>query len=99
MGVCKNPHSECGADSKTIARVKDQAIKPLKLKFGLPYHYLLGKFGEDNYNDLKNLASLDALIGIAYHCTEMKMLTQSFDLTNSMLIPAAADVHGATLAD
>ena len=65
-GICENPRTERGSDAKTIAKVKDRATKPLELKFGLPYYYLLGKFGEDNDNNSKNLASHNALIGVCH---------------------------------
>ena len=97
--ICENPRDERDTDSKTIAKVKDRATKPLELKFGLPYYYLSGKFGEDEDNDSKNLASHDALIGVAYRCAEMKLRTQSFDLTNALLVPVVADANGATPAD
>ena len=99
-GTCENPRSERGADSKAINKTKDRATKGLELKFGLPYYYVSGKYGEDE-DDGHTMATSthDAIINVSYRCEEMKMIIKSFDLTNACLIPDCVNANGATPAD
>jgi len=49
-GTCDNPCSDRGEDPKAIGKPKGRATYALDLKFGLPYYYVSGKYGEDEDN-------------------------------------------------
>ena len=97
-GTCENPRSDRGADPKAIGKTKARATYTLDLKFGLPYYYVSGKYGEDEDNGSSNSNTNsihDAIISVSYRAQAFKLRVASFELTNACLVPTLIDENGA----
>jgi len=49
-------------DIKVIGKIKAQATYPLDFKFGLPYYYVSGKYGEDEDKGTSNSNTNSAMM-------------------------------------
>ena len=100
-GTCELPRSRRGSDEKTIGKNKERCCRGLKVKFGLNYFQVSGKYGEDDDNETSAAArnSHDAIISCSYRCEEMKLRIKAFDLKNACLVPKLKNETGATPSD
>ena len=65
VGVCEYPMSKQPQDAEELRKQQEKATTPLKLKFGLPSHFLSGKYASEDENyDVKE--AQDTIIGVEH---------------------------------
>ncbi len=92
--MCEYPKSKQPQDAKELRKQQEKATTPLKLKFGLPSHFLSGKYASEDENyDVKE--AQDTIIGVANRVTKLKLRLVTFDMLNAVMIPKLANPNGA----
>lgn len=91
-GSCEVPRSARGTDPKVVAKIKERCVAPLPEKFDMPYYMVSSQFGENEGAHGNQVQSASqAIISVAYRCSELMIRAKAFDLLNILLIPRLKD--------